>query len=108
MKDSHKLFHLFLLTIIIVWGILNIAQLNTLKDRLDRLEKTALLELDNSTIIRQTNSSWVSENHIVRKNKLLKVARRFAAKNYEYWWEAPECQEYREFHKEYEKWLVAR
>ena len=45
-------------------------------------------------------------NKMISTNIELKLDCEVASSNYDYWWEAPECKRYTEYHKEYEQWLI--
>jgi len=50
-------------------------------------------------------------NHMIGKNMDLEIECQNIVSSkdfgdYNYWWETLECQKYREFHKEYEQWLL--
>lgn len=48
--------------------------------------------------------------HMIRNkidtNNELELRCKIAALDYDCWWEAPQCDEYMEYHKEYEQWLI--
>jgi len=47
-----------------------------------------------------------SNHDIIMKNLKLEYKCEKASEDYDYWWDAPECKEYVEYHDWYENWLI--